>query len=193
MNLVLIDNHDSFTYLLVQYFIELGANVTVVTEEDELAAAILNSPDYICQTYDAIVISPGPKTPKEAVFSRQVVSLYAGKLPMLGVCLGHQIIGELFGGEVVRGEQPMHGVSSKLTHTGDGLFKNLPQGYRVARYHSLVVSQIPTDFTIDARSEDEVIQAFHHDKLGLWGVQFHPESLATEYGHELLQNFLKQV
>lgn len=193
MRLLLIDNYDSFTYLLVQYFEELACDLTVVTESENLSQVIQTSPDLICQIYDAIIISPGPKTPKEALFSREVVQIYAGKLPLLGICLGQQVIAECFGGQVIRGEKPMHGKISQITHSGQGIFAGLSQNLRVARYHSLVVSQLPEGFIVDALSEDGVIQAFHHQKLNLWALQFHPESLITEHGHEMLKNFLKQV
>lgn len=193
MRLLLIDNYDSFTYLLVQYFEELACDLTVVTESENLSQVIQTSPDLICQIYDAIIISPGPKTPKEALFSREVVQIYAGKLPLLGICLGQQVIAECFGGQVIRGEKPMHGKISQITHSGRGIFAGLSQNLRVARYHSLVISQLPEDFIVDALSEDGVIQAFHHQKLNLWALQFHPESLITEHGHEMLKNFLKQV
>lgn len=193
MRLLLIDNYDSFTYLLVQYFEELECDLTVVTESENLSQVIQTSPDLICQIYDAIIISPGPKTPKEALFSREVVQIYAGKLPLLGICLGQQVIAECFGGQVIRGEKPMHGKISQITHSGQGIFAGLSQNLRVARYHSLVVSRLPEGFIVDALSEDGVIQAFHHQKLNLWALQFHPESLITEHGHEMLKNFLKQV
>lgn len=193
MRLLLIDNYDSFTYLLVQYFEELACDLTVVTESENLSQVIRTSPDLICQIYDAIIISPGPKTPKEALFSREVVQIYAGKLPILGICLGQQVIAECFGGQVIRGEKPMHGKISQITHSGQGIFAGLSQNLRVARYHSLVVSKLPEGFIVDALSEDGVIQAFHHQKLNLWALQFHPESLITEHGHEMLKNFLKQV
>ncbi|MCA2389127.1 MULTISPECIES: aminodeoxychorismate/anthranilate synthase component II [Lactococcus] len=193
MKLLLIDNYDSFTYLLVQYFEELNCNVTVITDKEKLSQKIRTSSDFVSKTYDAIVISPGPKTPKEAVFSREVVNLYAGKLPILGICLGQQVIAECFGGTVVLGEKPMHGKISKINHNGQGIFEGLPQDIKIARYHSLIVSHLPDDFVIDALSEDGVIQAVHQQNLKLWALQFHPESLVTEYGHEMLNNFLKQV
>lgn len=193
MRLLLIDNYDSFTYLLVQYFEELGAHVTVTTDSDETANVVQNFPDIICKKYDAIIISPGAKTPKEAHFSREVVRLYSGKLPILGVCLGHQVIVECFGGKVSRAEKPMHGVASRITHNENGLFNQLPQNFKVARYHSLIATEIPEGFQVDAWSEDGVIQAVHHEQLPLWSVQFHPESLLTEYGREILKNFLVQV
>ncbi|RZI48077.1 anthranilate synthase component II [Lactococcus kimchii] len=193
MRLLLIDNYDSFTYLLVQYFEELDCRVTVVSEENELSQKVKFSPDFVEESYNAIIISPGPKTPKEAVFSQEVVNLYAGKLPILGICLGQQVIAECFGGTVVLGEKPMHGKISKITHNGQGIFEGLPQDLKIARYHSLIVNHLPDDFVIDALSEDGVIQAIHQPNLKLWALQFHPESLAADYGHEMLNNFLKQV
>lgn len=193
MRLLLIDNYDSFTYLLVQYFKELDCRVTVISEENELSQKVKFSPDFVEESYNAIIISPGPKTPKEAVFSQEVVNLYAGKLPILGICLGQQVIAECFGGTVVLGEKPMHGKISKITHNGQGIFEGLPQDLKIARYHSLIVNHLPDDFVIDALSEDGVIQAIHQPNLKLWALQFHPESLAADYGHEMLNNFLKQV
>lgn len=193
MKVLLIDNYDSFTYLLVQYFQELEVEIEVITEKDSLAKMMFIAPSKAIQSFDAIIISPGPKTPKEATFSREVVRLYAGKLPLLGICLGLQVIADLYGGKVERGAYPAHGVISTLNHNTKGIFESLPQNFRVARYHSLIVRIPPKDFKIDAWSEDGVIQAIHHTGLKLWGIQFHPESLMSEYGHKLLNNFLKKV
>lgn len=193
MRILLIDNYDSFTYLLVTYFKELGQTVTVVTEADALATQVRQSPDTVVADYQAIVISPGPKTPKEAAFSRQVVTIYAGRLPILGVCLGHQVIADVFGGQVVRGDRPQHGVTATLTHNGQGFLTGLPQKLQVARYHSLIVTALPPVFCVDARSEDGVIQAMHHQTLPIWSVQFHPESWMTAHGYDMLNNFLEQV
>lgn len=193
MRILLIDNYDSFTYLLVTYFKELGAEVNVVTDSDAMATEICHSPATVSESFDAIVISPGPKTPIEAEFSRVVVATYAGRLPILGVCLGQQVIAAVYGGQVIRGERPQHGVTSALTHNGQGLFAGLPQNLTVARYHSLIVTDLPAELQVDARSEDGVIQAIHHTTLPIWGVQFHPESWQTMHGHAILQNFLVQV
>lgn len=193
MRILLIDNYDSFTYLLVTYFKELGAAVTVVTPDDQMAAIVRQKPATIQAEFDALVISPGPKSPAEATFSCDVVTIYAGRLPILGVCLGQQVIAAVFGGQVVRGERPQHGVTAHITHHNQGLFAGLPQHLTVARYHSLVVTDLPPTLVVDARSEDGVIQALHHQSLPIFGVQFHPESWMTTHGREILQNFLKQV
>ncbi|HEY4399978.1 MAG TPA: aminodeoxychorismate/anthranilate synthase component II [Lactobacillaceae bacterium] len=190
MRILLIDNFDSFTYLLAQYLTELGATVDVVTEND--AEMALNQA-AVKTKYQAIVISPGPKTPADATFSQAIVRTYATELPILGVCLGHQVIAHVFGGEVVVGERPVHGKPAILTHAGTGLFAGLKPDLRVARYHSLQVKEISDAFVVDARSEDGVNQAMHHRTLPLYSVQFHPESFLTEQGHELLGNFLMMV
>lgn len=193
MRILLIDNYDSFTYLLVTYFKELGAAVTVVTPDDPMAAIVRQNPATIQAEFDALVISPGPKSPTEATLSCDAVTLYADRLPILGVCLGQQVIAAVFGGRIVRGERPQHGVTAHIKHHNQGLFVGLPQHLTVARYHSLVVTDLPPTLVVDARSEDGVIQALHHQSLPIFGVQFHPESWMTTHGREILQNFLKQV
>lgn len=191
--LLMLDNYDSFTYNLVQYFGELGVEVKVVrndeTSVDELVK--LNP--------ERIVISPGPCTPNEAGISLQVIKYFAGKLPILGVCLGHQCIGQLFGGKVIRAREPMHGKMSAIYHQQQGVFEGLKNPLSVTRYHSLVVAQenLPDCLEVTAwtqkndGSTDEIM-GLRHKTLMVEGVQFHPESILSEQGHEMLANFLKQ-
>ncbi len=189
-SILVIDNYDSFTFNLVHYLMELGATVAVVRND-----AITVS-DAMAREWAGYLISPGPCTPNEAGISLDLVAACAeaGK-PLLGVCLGHQAIGQHFGGRVVRGSL-MHGKTSTLTHDGTGVFAGLPSPYEATRYHSLVVEDIPDCLVVNATSEtpglDGVsVMGFHHDELPIHGVQFHPESIATEHGHALLANFLK--
>lgn len=185
--LLMIDNYDSFTYNLVQYFAELGEEVKVV-RNDEIAVeaiAALN-PARIC-------ISPGPCSPAEAGISVDTIKRYAGQIPILGVCLGHQAIGEAFGGKIIRAQKVMHGKTDLISHTGEGVFKDLPNPFKVTRYHSLAIekSSIPAELEITATSSDGEIMGVRHRQLAIEGVQFHPESILSEHGHALLQNFLK--
>lgn len=184
--LVMIDNYDSFTYNLVQYLGELGEEVRTF-RNDEISIR-----DIAAMRPDRIMISPGPCTPNEAGISLDVINKFKGKVPILGVCLGHQSIGQAFGGKVIRAKKIMHGKTSKLTHTGDGVFAGLPNAYRVTRYHSLVVEResLPNCFEITAWTNDGEIMGIRHRELAIEGVQFHPESILTEHGHELLKNFL---
>lgn len=184
--LLMIDNYDSFTYNLVQYFAELGEEVKVV-RNDEISAqeiATLN-PTRIC-------ISPGPCSPTEAGISVEVIQRYAGQIPILGVCLGHQAIGEAFGGKIIRAQKVMHGKTDVVHHTGIGVFKGLPNPFKVTRYHSLAIekSSLPADLEITATSSDGEIMGVRHKKFAVEGVQFHPESILSEHGHALLKNFL---
>lgn len=191
--LLMIDNYDSFTFNLVQYFGELGADVHVV-RNDEISVS-----EIAAMQPERIVISPGPCTPNEAGISLAVIREYAGKLPLLGVCLGHQSIGQAFGGEVVRARQAMHGKTSPVYHTDNGVFAGLNNPLTVTRYHSLVVQResLPdcleiTGWTqLDDGSVDEIM-GLRHRTLNVEGVQFHPESILTDQGHALLDNFLKQ-
>lgn len=185
--ILLIDNYDSFTYNLYHYLIELGADVQVVRNDQTSPAAIL------AQTYDGIVLSPGPCTPNEAGICLDLITAVAGKLPVLGVCLGHQAIGQAFGGQVVRAPQIMHGKTSPVLHDGTSVFKDLPSPFTATRYHSLTVSPegFPDCLDITARTEDGVIMGLRHKEHDLHGVQFHPESIASDHGHALLANFLK--
>jgi anthranilate synthase component 2 len=184
--LLMIDNYDSFTYNLVQYLGELGQDVhTVRNDELDLEAIAALNPERI-------VISPGPCSPAEAGISVPVLQYFAGRLPILGVCLGHQAIGAAFGGQVVRARQIMHGKTSPITHDGRGVFADLPSPYTVVRYHSLAIERdsLPACLEITAQTEDGEIMGVRHRHFAVEGVQFHPESIETEHGHRLLQNFL---
>jgi anthranilate synthase/aminodeoxychorismate synthase-like glutamine amidotransferase len=187
MKLLVIDNYDSFTYNLVQYFGELGAEV-LVRRNDEIAV------DEIDQLgADRICISPGPGRPENAGISEGVIRQFAGTVPILGVCLGHQCIGNVFGGEVVRAPKLMHGKTSTVRHRGTGIFKNLQQPLEATRYHSLIVKRekLPPDLEITAETEDGEIMGLQHRTLAVHGVQFHPESILTTEGKKLLGNFLQ--
>ncbi|HMC94149.1 MAG TPA: aminodeoxychorismate/anthranilate synthase component II [Polyangia bacterium] len=186
--LLVIDNYDSFTYNLVQYLGELGQEVRVV-RNDEIAAA-----DIAGLAPSKIVISPGPCTPNEAGISLEVIKTYAGKIPILGVCLGHQAIGQAFGGKIVRAARIMHGKTSKIFHDGRGVFTGLPNPFEATRYHSLLIERasVPECLEITARTADEEIMAVRHKSLPVEGVQFHPESFLTTSGKDLLRNFLER-
>lgn len=185
--ILMIDNYDSFTYNIVQYLYDLGQEV-IVKRNDEITVDDIKRMENI----DAIVISPGPCTPKEAGISVDVIKTFKGVYPILGVCLGHQSIGQAFGGNIVKAKCLMHGKTSKIFHNQKGLFEGIPNPFNAVRYHSLVIdeSSLPEDIEINARSEDGEIMAIEHKKYPIWGVQFHPESILTEYGHKLLENFL---
>lgn len=186
--LLMIDNYDSFTYNLVQYFGELGEDVRVCRNDevtlDEIAAL---RPDRIC-------ISPEPCSPKEAGISLDLIRRFAGQIPILGVCLGHQAIGEAFGGRVVRAKVLMHGKTAPVEHVDAGVFKGLPSPFTATRYHSLAVEResLPECLEITAWADDDEIMGLRHRSLAVEGVQFHPESIATEYGRALLKNFLDE-
>ena len=184
--LLMIDNYDSFTYNLVQYFGELGEEVrTVRNDEITLEEISAMKPDRIC-------LSPGPCSPKEAGICISLLQHFAGKLPLLGVCLGHQAIGEAFGGNVIRAKQVMHGKTSSIAHTGVGVFQNIPTPYTVIRYHSLAIERasLPDCLEVTAWTDDGEIMGVRHKELDVQGVQFHPESILSEHGHLLLKNFL---
>ena len=183
----MIDNYDSFTYNLVQYFAELGAEV-MVRRNDEIAVA-----DIAALNPQHIVISPGPCTPNEAGISVATILQFAGKIPILGVCLGHQSIGQAFGGRIVHAKQVMHGKTSKIFHRNLGVFGGLPNPFTATRYHSLVIERetLPDCLEITAWTEDDEIMGVRHKTLAVQGVQFHPESILTEHGHDMLDNFLK--
>jgi anthranilate synthase component 2 len=186
--LLMIDNYDSFTYNIVQYFGELGEDVrTFRNDEITIAEIEALNPDHIC-------ISPGPKAPAQAGISVQVLKHFAGKKPILGVCLGHQAIGEAFGGKVIRAKQVMHGKTSLIAHTGVGVFKNLPSPFTVIRYHSLAIerSSLPSCLEVTAWTDDGEIMGVRHKDYDIEGVQFHPESILSEHGHALLKNFLER-
>jgi anthranilate synthase component 2 len=184
----MIDNYDSFTYNIVQYFGELGEHVhTVRNDQVTLSDIAAMNPDRIC-------ISPGPKSPKDAGVSVDVLKEFKGKVPILGVCLGHQAIGEAFGGNVIRAKRVMHGKTSLIAHTGVGVFKGLPSPFTVIRYHSLAIerSSLPSCLEVTAWTDDGEIMGVRHKEYDIEGVQFHPESILSEYGHALLKNFLER-
>jgi anthranilate synthase component 2 len=191
MNVLMLDNYDSFTYNIVQYLGELGADVTVV-RNDEMPLADLVAL-VAAQGIERIVISPGPCSPAEAGIAVATIQHFAGQLPVLGVCLGHQAIGAAFGGDIVRAGQQMHGKTSVITTDQQGVFAGLPQQFTVNRYHSLVIDKttLPACLTVTATSEDGEIQGVRHTTLAVEGVQFHPESILTEHGHAMLKNFLQ--
>lgn len=185
--LLMIDNYDSFTFNIVQYLAQLGEEVKVVRNDEIGVAAIAELKP------DRIVVSPGPCSPEEAGISVAAIQAYAGKIPLLGVCLGHQSIGAAFGGQVVRSASLMHGKTSPIHHDGKELFEGLPNPFNATRYHSLVVERttLPACLEVTAWVEDGEIMGMRHRDLAVWGVQFHPESILTEGGMQLLDNFLK--
>jgi len=185
--ILVLDNYDSFTYNLVQYLGELGAQVKVVRNDEATVEEVARMQP------ERIVISPGPCTPNEAGISLELIRRLAGKVPILGVCLGHQAIGQAFGGKVVRARQVMHGKVSRIHHDGRGVFAGVPQDFTATRYHSLAVERasLPAALKESAQSEDGEIMGLRHRELPVEGVQFHPEALLTEHGHRMLENFLK--
>jgi anthranilate synthase component II len=188
--LILIDNYDSFTYNLLHYLAELGAETTVLRNDAMSASEVL------AQKPDGIVISPGPSDPDHAGIC--LALLEANKqanIPLLGVCLGHQAIGQAFGGKIIRAPQPVHGKTSLVTHSNKGIFKGLPSPFNATRYHSLIVERdsLPAELEITAETQDGLIMGLQHKALALHGVQFHPESIASEHGHALLKNFLDRL
>jgi anthranilate synthase component 2 len=186
--LLMIDNYDSFTYNLVQYFGELGQDVRVY-RNDQIGVTEIEAlkPDHI-------VVSPGPCTPNEAGISVEAIRHFAGRIPLLGVCLGHQSIGQAFGGRIIRAKQLMHGKTSMIHHADKGVFAGLPNPFEATRYHSLVIERetIPDCLEITAWTDDGEIMGVRHKTLAVEGVQFHPESVLTQHGHDLLRNFLKE-
>lgn len=193
IKLVMVDNYDSFTYNLVQYFGELGAEVTVVRNDE------VSVDDIATLSPDKIVISPGPCTPKEAGISVETILKLAGKIPILGVCLGHQSIGHAFGGDIVHAKSIMHGKTSPVYHHDSGVFKDLNNPFIATRYHSLVIDQqtLPDCLEVTAWTQNEAgaldeIMGVRHKELDIEGVQFHPESILTEHGHDMLRNFLNR-
>ena len=192
MKLLMIDNYDSFTYNIVQYFGELGADVEVF-RNDEISIADIAARLSAGQI-DRLVVSPGPCSPAEAGISVAAIRHFAGRLPILGVCLGHQAIGAAFGGNIVRAQQLMHGKTSIITTTRQGVFSGLPAQFTVNRYHSLAIekSSCPEVLEVTAWTDDGEIMGVRHRELAIEGVQFHPESILTEHGHAMLHNFLQQ-
>ncbi|MEY2772543.1 MAG: hypothetical protein RIQ38_2962 [Pseudomonadota bacterium] len=191
IQLLMVDNYDSFTYNIVQYFGELGAEVTVV-RNDEVGIEDLQA-RLDAGRMDRLVISPGPCSPAEAGISVAAIRHFAGRLPILGVCLGHQSIGAAFGGRIVRAQTLMHGKTSRITTTGEGVFARLPEQFTVNRYHSLAIERAtcPPELRITAWTDDGEIMGIAHRELPIQGVQFHPESILTEHGHAMLKNFLE--
>ena len=192
MKLLMIDNYDSFTYNIVQYFGELGAEVEVFRNDEITVADIAARLD--AGQLDRLVISPGPCSPAEAGISVAAIQHFAGKLPILGVCLGHQAIGAAFGGRIIRAQELMHGKTSVITTTQQGVFADLPKQFTVNRYHSLAIekSSCPEVLEVTAWTDDGEIMGVRHKTLPIQGVQFHPESILTEHGHAMLKNFLDQ-
>ena len=185
--LLMIDNYDSFTYNLVQYFSELGQEVVVERNDKISLKEIKNlNPEFL-------VLSPGPCTPNEAGISLDIVNNFKGKIPILGVCLGHQTIGQALGGKITHAKTIMHGKTSDIHHTNKGVFKGLSNPFTATRYHSLVIDResLPDCFEITAWTDDEEIMGIRHKELYIEGVQFHPESILSEHGHDLLRNFIK--
>jgi anthranilate synthase component 2 len=184
---ILIDNYDSFTYNLFHYLGELGARLEVHRNDKISVDAVM------AKHPQGIILSPGPCTPDTAGICLDLIRRASGKVPIFGVCLGHQAIGQVFGGKVIRAPKPMHGKLSKVHHSGKGVFRDVPNDFDATRYHSLTVEPetFPSELEITARSEDGVIQGLQHKTLPIFGVQFHPESIASEHGHKILANFLQ--
>ncbi len=189
LKLLMIDNYDSFTFNIVQYFGELGAQVEVFRNDE------ITLEEIAARAPDRLVVSPGPCSPAEAGISVAAIRHFAGKLPILGVCLGHQAIGAAFGGTIVRAQQLMHGKTSVITTTEQGIFSGLPRQFTVNRYHSLAIERAtcPDCLAVTAWTDDGEIMGVQHRTLAIQGVQFHPESILTEHGHAMLKNFLQSV
>ena len=187
--ILLIDNYDSFTYNVYQAVTNLGYPTEVIRNDqtscEEIAAA----------RYDAVIISPGPGTPDDAGISKQLVKHLAGSVPVLGICLGHQVIGDVFGGKVVRAPKPVHGKVARVSHDGQGIYADIPQPFIAGRYHSLIVDRpsLPKCLTITATTDDGLIMGLRHNRYAVEGIQFHPESILTPDGNRILQNFLSGI
>ncbi|MVX62677.1 aminodeoxychorismate/anthranilate synthase component II [Clostridium chromiireducens] len=184
--ILMIDNYDSFVYNLVRYFEEIGEHVEVV-RNDKIDMKSINS-----NKYSGIVISPGPKNPEEAGLSLDIIDKFKEEIPILGICLGHQCIGHYFGSKIVKGERPMHGKISDITHDNNGLFRGVKNPLNVTRYHSLIIDKekLSKELIVTAKTSDEVVMGVKHNKLPIYGVQFHPEAELTEDGHKILENFV---
>ena len=187
--ILLIDNYDSFTYNLYHYLIQAGEKEVVVKRNDEISIAEIQKLNP-----HGIVLSPGPCTPNDAGICLEVIEKFKGIIPIFGVCLGHQAIGQAFGGKIIK-THPMHGKISEIFHKNKSLFVGLPSPFKATRYHSLIIEKetCPQDLEITAETSDGIIMAVEHKKLKIFGVQFHPESIASEYGHEIIKNFLKKL
>lgn len=186
--IIMIDNYDSFVYNLVRYFKELKEDI-VIYRNDKISLQ-----DIEDGKYKGIVISPGPKNPSESGICLDIIDKFKGKIPILGICLGHQCIGQSFGAVITQGKEPVHGKTSQINHNNKGIFKNVKNPIRVTRYHSLIISKIglPKELTITAQSEDGVIMGIKHNYYPIYGVQFHPEAELTEEGHKILDNFISE-
>ena len=184
--LLMVDNYDSFTYNLVQYLGELGEDVTTVRNDE------ITTDQIEALAPDRIVLSPGPCAPDQAGITLATIERFAGRIPLLGICLGHQAIGQAFGGRVIRSRRVMHGKTDEVSHTGQGLFAGLPERFRVVRYHSLSVAEdgLPACLEVTARTDDGEIMGLQHRDLAVHGLQFHPESIESEFGHRMLEHFL---
>ncbi|WP_330393452.1 anthranilate synthase component II [Anaeromicropila populeti] len=187
----MIDNYDSFVYNLIAYLRELGCCVQVIRNDEVDIEKLKRNIEK--KEIEGIVISPGPKSPENSGLSKEVLKEFAGKVPILGVCLGHQLIGYHFGAEIKKGKQPVHGKISPITHKGGGLFENIPPSFQVTRYHSLIISvnDFPECLQVDAQTADGVVMAVSHKDMPVYGVQFHPEAVLTQYGHVLLNNYIR--
>lgn len=189
----MIDNYDSFVYNLATYFIELDCEIKIF-RNDKIS---LEEIEFLIkeQNLEAIILSPGPKSPAESRICLDIIHTFSGRIPILGVCLGHQIIGYCNGADIIKAPVPKHGKISSITHSGKRLFKNLPNPMNVTRYHSLIIDEnsLPEDFSIDAKTKEGIIMAISHKTLPVLGVQFHPEAVLTEKGHQLLKNFINIV
>ena len=187
--ILVIDNYDSFVFNLVQYIGELGCEIDVV-RNDRIDIATIDS-----KKYSGVVISPGPGTPTEAGISVEIIRQLGQNLPIFGVCLGHQAIGEAYGANVIRAPYPMHGKTSMISHDGTAIFRALENPFRATRYHSLIVeeSSLPPELVVSARSEDGLVMGLRHEKFPIWGVQFHPESIYTTRGKDLVRNFVTMI
>lgn len=185
--LLMIDNYDSFVFNLVRYIEELGEDV-LIYRNDKITIAEIKKLEI-----DGIIISPGPKSPKEAGLSLEIINTFKGKIPILGICLGHQCIGQYFKGEIIKGIKPVHGKLSYVNHNNKGIFKNVKNPLRVTRYHSLIVKNedVPEEIEITCETEDKVIMGIKHKNYEIYGVQFHPEAEMTEDGHKILNNFIE--
>ncbi|HEX9026591.1 MAG TPA: aminodeoxychorismate/anthranilate synthase component II [Clostridium sp.] len=184
--LLMIDNYDSFVYNLVRYFEEIGEKVEVI-RNDKVNMDLIDKNKYL-----GIVISPGPKNPKEAGLSLDIIDKFKGDIPILGICLGHQCIGHYFGSRIIKGEKPMHGKISEITHNNKGVFYNVKNPLKVTRYHSLIIDKekLPKELEITAETPDNIIMGVRHNKFPVYGVQFHPEAELTEEGHKILESFI---
>ena len=184
--LLMIDNYDSFVYNLVRYFEEIGESVEVI-RNDKINMHMIDGSKYL-----GIIISPGPKNPKETGLSLDIINKFKDKIPILGICLGHQCIGHYFGSRIIKGKKPMHGKISEITHNNKGLFYNVKNPVKVTRYHSLIIDKekLPKELEITAKTSDGVIMGIRHNKFPIYGVQFHPEAELTEEGHKILENFI---